>query len=214
MLRYLPPTIGIVALVACGVLHGLWTDRWAHAADVSGSASKLQSLPLSVGDWRGEDLDGDTRGLGPIAGFLQRRYVNDRTGAVVTIALVSGRPGPVCIHTPDVCYAASGYETGAWTKYAMKAEGAAPGGEFKTAQFTKKKATDQTNIRIFWSWSANGSWQVPENPRLTFARQPVLFKLYVLRETAPAEATQLDDDPCVELLRLLLPEMQRTFFAA
>ncbi len=214
MLRYLPTALGIVAVVACGVIHGSWTDRWARAEDTSGLAAKLAALPLNVGDWHGEDLDGDTRGLGPVAGFLQRRYLNDRTGAVVTIALVCGRPGPVCIHTPDVCYAASGYETGAWTKYTLAAEGSAPGGDFKTAQFSKKKATDQTNIRIFWSWSATGSWQVPENPRLTFARQPVLFKLYVLRETAAADSTKPDDDPCVELLRLLVPEMQRTFFPA
>src|SRR5207237_3836187 len=95
MLRYLPSGLGVVALIACGIVHGVWTDRWARAADTNGLAAKLRDLPLSVGDWHGENLEGDTRGLGPIAGFLQRRYVNERTGAVVTVALVCGRPGPV-----------------------------------------------------------------------------------------------------------------------
>ena len=32
------------------------------------------------------------------------------TGKVVTLFLACGRAGPVCTHTPDVCYAGSGYE--------------------------------------------------------------------------------------------------------
>jgi len=88
-----------------------------------------------------------------------------------------------------------------------------PAAEFQTAQFDKTKAADQKHLRVFWSWNAGGIWQISDSPRLAFARFPVLFKLHLVRELAvPGEPP--DDDPCVNLLHLLLPELQILFFSA
>jgi hypothetical protein len=66
---------------------------------------------------------------------------------------------------------------------------------------------------VFWSWNAGGIWQVADSPRLAFARFPVLFKLHLVRELAvPGEPPV--DDPCVNLMQLLLPELQKLFFSA
>src|SRR5262249_25229849 len=134
-------------------------------------------------------------------------------GQSVTVFLVCGHAGPVSIHSPDSCYAAAGYKPHDMTVFTLPA---APGGtaaDFKTARMTRTKAAEQTNLRIFWSWSATGAWKVPDAPRVTFARHPALYKLYLIRELSrPGEP--VEGDACVELMRQLLPELQRALFSA
>src|SRR5262249_26693898 len=122
-----------------------------------------------------------------------------------------GRPGPVSIHTPDVCYGASGYTVGANSQFTTPADVAAPPAQFKTALMSQTKVAGQTQLRIFWSWSANGTWQVPDDARSAFARHPVLYKLYLVRELMNANEP-VEEDPCVELMRQLLPELKRSVF--
>ena len=54
-------------------------------------------------------------------------------------------------------------------------------------------------------------WVIPENPRLTFAGLPVLYKLYLIREDAGTGEPNAPD-PCVEFMRELLPQLNRTLF--
>jgi hypothetical protein len=70
---------------------------------------------------------------------------------------------------------------------------------------------DQRNLRIFWSWNATGPWQAPENPRFTFARYPVLHKLYLIREMATPEEP-VEDDVGMEFMRQFQPAFQRVMF--
>ena len=210
MFRILLPVVGITAVVATGTVHGLWTDRWGLAEEPVVAAARMEQIALSLADWEGQAMavNGD---LGGATAALHRRYVHNRTGKEVTVFLVCGRPGPVSIHTPDVCYAGSGYEVLSQTKYVPTLGPAAPDTEFWTAQFRQKRAGDLTYLRIFWAWSATGDWDAPNDPRFAFARHAVLFKLYLIREmTVPDEP--LEDDPSVELMRQLLPEMRRALF--
>src|SRR5947209_18409507 len=104
MARICPFLTAVAALVACGVVHGLWTDRWARAPEPAAAAARLDALPLTLGDWDGEALPVEPGSLGAVSGYLYRQYVNRRNGDEVSVFLVCGRPGPVAIHTPDVCY--------------------------------------------------------------------------------------------------------------
>ena len=53
--------------------------------------------------------------------------------------------------------------------------------------------------------------ETSNHPRLAFARYDGLYKLYVIRRIPPA-VDSLAEDPCTELLRLLLPELDRVLF--
>src|SRR5215210_7531380 len=117
MLRMFPAVLAIVTVLASGVVHGLWTDRWGMAEEPMAAAARLDQLPLDLGDWQGQPLDFEPSQLGPVAGYLYRRYVNQRNGASVSVSLLCGRPGPVAIHTPDVCYVASGYQAAPAREY-------------------------------------------------------------------------------------------------
>jgi hypothetical protein len=162
---------------------------------------------MRIGDWQGQTVDFDARQIGPVAGYLHRRYINQRTGASVGLSLVFGRPGPVAIHTPDVCYVASGFATASPSKYVLP--GSQPPAEFLTAEFVKTRSAEQIHLRTFWSWYAGDSWKVSDTPRFAFAHYPVLYKLHVAREQA-APNEPLDEDPCVEFLQLLLRELQQS----
>lgn len=214
MTRMFLPAAAILATLASGVAHGLWTHRWTSTPDVAAAAARLQQLPLTLGDWQGQDLEFDTRQVGPVAGYLYRRYVNQRTGVAVTMALAFGLSGPVSIHTPDVCYVASGFEAASISKFSPSLDPSQPPAEFQTAQFVRTRTADQKYLRVFWSWNAGGIWRVADYPRLAFApRYPVLYKLHLVRElTAPDEPPA--DDPCVEFMQQLLPELQRSVIAA
>src|SRR6202158_5618529 len=109
-IRPIYPIAALVAVMASGVVHGLMTDRWQVSLEPAERAARLELVPFALGDWVGQDIETDLRQVGPVAGFLHRRYLNRQTGIGVTVFIVCGRPGPVCIHTPDVCYRASGYE--------------------------------------------------------------------------------------------------------
>jgi hypothetical protein len=196
----------VAALLLCGLVHGLRTDRWASAEDLDAELARLRAVPLDLGDWRGEDLTARRQPGGEGVVSLSRRYVHRPTGRSVTVLLASGRPGPVSIHTPDVCYAASGYKGEKPTRY--EAPG---GGAFFTARFGKKKEAEQTWLRVFWSWNAGDGWQVSDNPRMTFAFRGRLYKLYLIRELARPDEPP-DRDPCTVLLPALLPQLQRELF--
>ncbi len=211
MLRIIPPVIAVAAVLATGVVHGVWTERWGVAAEPAAWAAKLEQVPAVVGDWESRDAKVNQNESGGVSGTLHALYQNHRTGKEVTVYLVCGQPAPISIHTPDVCYGAAGYEVLSPAPFAVLVGAPAPA-EFQTAVFRKTVASDQTLLRIFWSWSGNGEWRVPkEGPRRAFAWHPALFKLYLIREMSSSD-DPLETDPCVDLMKHLLPRLQQSLF--
>jgi hypothetical protein len=154
------------------------------------------------------ELDPDDVRQARLAGSLWRSYKNTLTGETVSVVLVCGRPGPVSVHTPEVCYAGTGYQQ---VSQAVRSEfrppSPAPTAQLWTARFAKLSAPVPEQLQIYWSWNAVGTWEAPDNPRLVFARFPVLYKLYVLRETT-ADAPQ-EKDPGRDFLQQLLPALHQ-----
>jgi hypothetical protein len=220
MFQRLCVVAGIGLVIGGGVVHGVWTNRWTTAAAVADATRRLGEVPGRIRDgrftWAGQDLDVDvrTRQLAGGAGYLSRRYVNTRTGEAVTVFLVCGRPGPVAVHTPDVCYQGAGFEV-VGDPAAREVEWGEPK---TTAEFNRievKTEVGQVPVRqeVLWSWSARGVWQTPRNPRVAFARYPVLYKLYVTR-TLGGEKEAAGAADAAGFVRLLLPELQKTLFNA
>src|SRR6266850_214231 len=115
MKRTLPLITGIALLLTCGLVRGLWTDRWGSAAAPAAAAAKLEHLAWVIGEWEGRpiELEQAQRDASRVSGCIVRRYVHRVNGDAVTIFLGCGRPGPVSVHTPDVCYAGAGYKLAA-----------------------------------------------------------------------------------------------------
>lgn len=207
MLRLLPPLSAVVLIVATGIVHGFWSDRWAPAAEPQKAADRLATIPMTIGDWDGKEPETPGERVPGVIGSLQRRFTHRVTGATVMIALVCGRPGPVSIHTPDSCYTASGYDFGKQTPV-----GIGPGVQFWTADAVRVKATEETRLRLFWAWNPGNGWTAPDDSRTAFARFAALHKLYVIRELNSL-SEPVKDDPALAFLRVLLPELDARLFA-
>jgi hypothetical protein len=216
MPRVFPLLTAILLVAATGVVHGLRTNRWSVSRELESAVARLDRVPTVIGDWEGKPSELDRRQLeaAGIAGHLVRRYVNRQNGEAVTLLIVCGRPGPIAVHTPDVCYSGIGFELReAVTKVTVEAGSPPRPAEFCRGDFVKQgPAPSPSGLRIFWAWDAAGPWAAPENPRLTYAPYRALYKLYVVRELADRPGSPAGSDKGVEFLRALLPELDRCLF--
>lgn len=214
--RVMPALVAAVLLFGGGIVHGTLTHRWQSVARTNGPESRLHLVPQTIGDWDSQDatISAAERQMAGLTHDLTRTYTNRRTGDAVTIVLMSGPTGPVAVHPPTACYRGAGYQQSGATRTTV-IDLAKDGGTrhvFAIADFYQPTRPEQTQPRIYWAWTTNGMWSVPESPRLAFAGSPVLFKLYVTCErplgSQKAQATPIDD-----FLRLLLVEIQQQVFA-
>jgi hypothetical protein len=206
--------LGVVLLtvLVSGAAAGLWNGRWGESPTVQRAAARLDRLPLSLGsNWDVEETTLSARevAVAAIEGYASRRYLNRRTGMILSVLLLCGQSGPMSVHTPDVCFAGAGYAPiGTQRLY----EG--PSGshsEFRVCDFKKENVATPTLLRVFLSWGSKEEWTVPARPRLAFAGKPYLYKLYVSREMArPNEP--INEDPATELIKELLPQLQETLW--
>ena len=220
MTRWLFAGTAALALVATGIVHGFWTDRWTASVDTNEAAVRLNVIPLVIGDWEGEEIDLKPGQAGAgVAGCVQRRYFNRHLGATVVLAVVNGRPGPVATHTPEVCYGASGYRVGQRAAVQVPLDTKGPSAQFWTADAVRTKVTEETKLRLFWAWNGGEGWVASRDARQQFPRfrHPVLHKLYVLRDVSGiSKAARADskDEPCLIFLQALLPALDRVLFSA
>src|SRR5262249_54035624 len=96
----------LLLVVGSGVVYGLCSERWSPSPHVQIAASRLGKVPMTIDDWQGTDLASNLpeKFRSDFPGILERRYVQQGTQNEITLAIVCGRPGPVSVHTPDVCY--------------------------------------------------------------------------------------------------------------
>jgi hypothetical protein len=205
------PTLTVFAgILTAGLIPGLWAGRWIPAVSLDEAVARLPNIPYVVGEWTGRDLPvkAAERTAANASGFLRRRYVNARTGGSVALLVLCGRPGPIAVHTPDVCFRGSGFdEIGKSFRHDIPGS---TGSRLWVRQFQKAQPSPVT-LRVFYGWSANGTWEASDSPRLAFARSPVLYKLYVIRDLAVPDEP-LAEDPAGELLRALATPLRAILF--
>jgi hypothetical protein len=212
MQRILVIASACAVLIASGVVHGVWTDRWSERHDLIEAANRLEQLPMTVGAWHGTTVEMEKDPNSGLAGMIARRYVHANNGRAVTLFLAVGRSGAVCTHTPEVCYAGNGFEVEKPTRFTLPSNAETPP-EFWTARFVRERASGKTHLRIFWSWHGSESWKIAENPRPSFAGERTLYKMYVIREMIQADEP-IDGDACVEFMQDLLPVLQKSVFVS
>src|SRR5437764_13900048 len=112
MSRYVHVGVALLLIVGTGLAHGLWTNRWLRTTEPQTSAARLDKLPLNFGDWQGTDyqVNPAALALGEIVNYKQRLYRNRSTGQEFTVLVVCGKPGPISVHTPEVCFPGAGYK--------------------------------------------------------------------------------------------------------
>ncbi len=205
--RFAAIGIALVLLAGSGVVHGLLTDRWSTGAELQLAAESLDAVPASLGEWESKPVDVPERQLqqAEAVGHLSRHYVNRATGETVTVLIVCGRPGPISVHPPTVCFTSAGWNLAAEPQKLTLTESPTTA-QFWVGDFFKASSAGQVSMRTFWTWSADGSWSTPANPRFTFARYPFLYKLYLLH-TTDRGTPPMQKDPALPFLRAFLQQL-------
>jgi hypothetical protein len=211
MSRVLPVLAVVPLLLAYGVAEGLWSERWRTSAELEQAPAKLARLPKSVGPWRGEDGELGAREVrqAELRAHLLRHYVHAETGEALTVLAVCGRPGPVAVHSPQVCFGGSGFTpSGPRARHVVRTDG--PSAELWAERYQKSGAIPE-HLEVYYGWNAASGWEAADNPRLRFAGARALYKLYVVRRLArPDEAAA--DGPVPDFLRLFVPALDDCLF--
>jgi hypothetical protein len=205
----------LTTLVAVGVVHGLWTERWPEETDQI--TTEMAQLPLVIGDWGGSPTRDSpaAQALPENARPLARQYVNRQDGTVADILLTRGRPGPMVIkHLPTECYPSNGFEqVDPPKRYLSKSSDTKIPDEFWVATFKKTSDVVPVTLRVYWAWSADGHWQIPDRPRFAFARYSALYKLYVV-QSLPNEHVEFEGAPVHDFIKLLTEATRSSLFAS
>jgi hypothetical protein len=209
--RVLAISLALAAVLVSGVVQGVWTDRWGLSNEPAASAARLADVPRMIGSWKGEDetpLSTRDLAIGEIAGFLTRTYSNGQ--AKLSVLILCGKPGPIAVHTPDVCFVGSGQDLVSKKTQSFKTDDG-PAHEFTIGNFRNTDAEGASYSRAFWAWSGNGDWSSPRYPRFAFAGKKALYKLYIVRSLARADEP-IEEDPVLDFLKVFVPQLRKTLF--
>jgi hypothetical protein len=208
VLRFILLSAAALVLVGSAVAHGLRTNRWGPPRDLQAASDRLAKIPTVIGDWEStpEEIDPRQLEVAEATGHLSRRYVNRYTGDEVHVLILCGRPGPVALHPPTLCYRNSGYTLlNDVQPYPVENSGKVIG-TLHTVRMVKPGLAPEP-VRVFWGWSDDGAFSVPDNPRMKFIRSGFLYKLYVVRRMTRNDEP-LQDDPAAGFVRELLPTLR------
>ena len=180
-------------LVGGAVAHGTTTRRWAGTGPAPSSA-RLHAWTLSLGDYTGEVVPNDL----PVkekSVATSKRYVSATKPAGCVVTVITGPPGAVATHCPDVCYPSSGYRT---VREPTRQTVDLPGGgtaTYTVAEFEKTTQTTTDRQRVRWGWSVGNGWESPNKPRFAYLTCAELAKIYVITAAEPVESATPADDP-------------------
>jgi hypothetical protein len=186
----------VLGLVVCGALvHGAVTQRWGIFETKTELTNRLHALEVRFEDWQPTEVPTEMP-LNERSTATSRRYASP-AGRVAIVSFISGIPGSVASHTPDVCYPGSGYKT---LRGMRKEKFSLPDGracEVYVADFEKKTQTKLDRVRVRWAWTTDGAWVAPDNPRWQFASQlraPVIYKVYIVTPIPEVDGDEAPDD--------------------
>jgi len=196
-----PLTYGlVVASVVCGALvHGAVTQRWKVFTPNTEQTDRLHAMEVRFEDWQPTEVPTEMP-LNERSTATSRHYASAGSKRSAVVSFISGIPGSVATHTPDVCYPSSGYKT---LRGPRKENFTLPNGRECTiymADFEKKTQTKVDRVRVRWAWLSDGVWIAPENPRWQLAgslRAPTLYKVYVATPLADAIGDETPEDDAV-----------------
>jgi hypothetical protein len=203
----------VFMIVGAGLVQGSWTNRWGSSPKLGELASRLESVPMLIGDWKGTsyEMPAADRAMAGAVACLSRRYTNPNRGVTVSVLLLGGLPGKICTHTPEVCYPGAGYSLESPFLFSRIYGSDGHPAEFRTALATRG-GTSPSALRIFWGWNSSKGWSAPDEPRWQFGSASALCKLYVVRETS-GPVSSVETDPSNDFLSAFLPELDRLVFS-
>ncbi len=187
----------LALLVGLGIAHGRLSDRWGVPAEIKQTAERVNLVPVEVHGWTSKELEVTERTFEAAGaeGMLKRVYIDPETKRNVQVMAVCGRPGPISLHPPTVCFVQSGMQM---RETPLKSKITVDGREheFFVADFRAPGVLGEWQ-RTYWAWSTDTkSWHAADDARREYAGRPLLYKLYLTTPIdIPADEAAVETDP-------------------
>ncbi|QDU55670.1 exosortase-associated EpsI family protein [Aeoliella mucimassa] len=205
MLRWGALALAVLLLLSGGVIYGGYSHRWGPGPDLEAAANQLATMPETVGDWilvEETPLPTYATDMLQCAGHINRKYVNKTDGSEIAVAITVGPPGPIAVHTPEICFSSRAYEIQAPRKVVTIDSGGVIQDRFWQVDFTTRNLM-ASGLRVMYAWSDGEAWKASESPRFDFAASSMLYKLQIASSVSPT-STQVDEGPATDFLRQLV----------
>lgn len=198
----------------------LWRE-WKFSALAVESAAcpfPLADLPRTMSTWQTTEtseaqLDPEVMRYAGASEHVMRPYVDQKTGELASALTLYGLGPLVYVHTPDVCYPASGYQL---IKGPIDRTISVPGVEgpvrYRWAVYTKRVGGLQRYEEVYCTFLHHGEWLPDAAARWKMFRYyPGLFKVQIAH---PASGLQDGDGPCLSLLTEIVSQISQRLTAA
>jgi hypothetical protein len=178
---------GFATLFTVGsIVHGSFTGRWKPLPPIDTYSQRLMHLPAIMGPWVAVDApldDPDSLASAGIQAYFSKSYRNQQTHEQISVLVVCGRPGPISVHTPDICYRSAGYTaTNEPSLVDLKTPANKKVRVWSANFLPPSSRVGALPLQIQWTWIGEKGIESPANARLAFAFLPALFKIYIVAE--------------------------------
>jgi hypothetical protein len=138
--------------------------------------------------------------------YFSRTYQHVQTGDHVTVAVIAGQPGPVSVHTPEICYSSRDYTIASERKkHEVKT---VDGREHELWKLSlDANHADALPLEVLYGWTTGTAWEATERPRYSFGGLSHLYKLQVAA-SVPERRGQDEFDPTQDFLTGFLSQLQ------
>jgi hypothetical protein len=214
----LPAIIAVVVIGVGTLLQGKYSERWQPmtSAELDKFTACVERFPRVLGDWVGKDeppISDEVWKKTNCTAYISRIYTNKITQQEVSCYLVSGTAKHITIHSPDWCYAGAGFTLQGNIEnhtVTLPAGSGMQNPEFATAEFRKEKELTSSGLRIFWTYSYDGSWEGPTSAnwaKASYGGRPAMYKIYLV-----AGPVAPDESPCNDFVRDVFPKINGLLF--
>jgi hypothetical protein len=135
-------------------------------------------------------------------GYSYCTYLNRSTGDVVNVAVILGPPGPIAVHTPEICYSSKEYKQTSHRRH----EDLPEGDSLWSVSF-RSNSVDAQSFAVYYGWSDGDVWHATYDPRFEYAGSPYLYKLQLAGRSNRVDA-DADHEACRRFLEAYLPQLK------
>ncbi len=209
--------IWVRVILICGLLVGSGLLRAGQMQRVEKileegkhSPFPLKEVPMELGPWKGQVAELDPRiaaGTGSVD-YIFRRYVNQLTGTAVDVIVLYGPSTDMFIHSPERCYPAAGFSLNEGPEGQTITLGDGRTAPFRSMVYAKGTEGRQERQEVYFSWRYRSQWSPDVGTHKEFERIPGMYKVHLARSVTDHERRDVDN-PCRQLLEILVPEIER-----
>ncbi len=203
-----------VAVVLAGTLLGGWlqgrmTSGWGADGQLAAAGKRLDApLGEHIGNWRllhKSEFPADVVRMLQCPAHVSRTYIHQQTGDTVSVDVIVGPPGPISVHTPEICYSSQDFVISSERTPITVAD--RTNGEHTLWQVSlEPREGSAPPQRVLYAWGNGTAWTATGDPRFAHAGEPYLYKIQLAGPPADEAA---EFDPCHDFLQSFLPEVQK-----